>query len=160
MGWSLKWLSGRFLNASIDGASMVSCGILFHQSMTLLLKKYNLLSVLQCVSFCSLEECPLLVSSGSSFVIGFTSQNWFMYLYTLMRSPLSLRYTRVARCSTFSCSSKGRSRNTATLLVARRWIFSISSACFHVWGDHTDDAYSRWGLIIDLHSITNTFLAT
>ena len=30
----------------------------------------------------------------------------------------------------------------ATLLLARRWIFSISSACFYVWGDHIDDAYS------------------
>jgi len=64
---SCKCRSSLFLNALIDGASMTSCGNLFHSLTIRELKKFCLI-VLWHLGLNSFNECPLspLVTSASS----------------------------------------------------------------------------------------------
>ena len=110
--------------------------LLFHRLMTQLLKKCPL----KAVSHRSLNSfwlCPLVLDSPESLNrLSVVSHILFMYLNTLIMSPLWRLYTREGNFKCLSLSSYDMWEISGISFVALLWTDSSSLIFFLVFGDH------------------------
>ena len=126
------------LNNSIDGHSTTSLHSLFQCSVTLTTKKFNMLvQNFLCSSFRPLLLVLSLCTTKKSLASYTCLPPPFRYLYTFIRSPLSLLFCRLNRPGLLSLSSCGRCYTPLVIFVALHWtsvyFFMLQMyACIHV----------------------------
>ena len=94
----------------------------------------------------------------------------FRYLYTLMRSPLSLLFSKLTSSSSLSFSSQKGCSSPFIIFVALHWTLSNTSVYLLYWGAQHWTQHSRYGLTsteqrgritsLDLLAILHLMLAT